>query len=171
MNPQILLRKVVLLFGTLCSFALWLIVSSILNDAIRTLAKSNFKSQIFGSISVYFLCIVSCWMAVFGYALYSNKIDSRRIMAVRIGYMFLWVTVVSALTISLYDFVAYLRELSVIVWILEVVVAMRILGGAVDELSEKSWFDEIAVRTLVMFTCVAAAKVILLLVSPGIAIK
>jgi hypothetical protein len=157
-----------LLPALLISAVLWLGLSSVIANAIHVLAKGNFAFGSFGSISAMFLAAAFGWTMLIGYWVNVEGDIEPKILMRGACAIAIWLCVLIAFTAVADDFLVRLGRDAISVWVAELTVAM-VLFIRVTKAPLSFW--RLLQCVLVVLVCLTAVKALLLLMSPGIAIR
>ncbi len=160
----------------IASVIVWLGVSVVTDDAVHTLAKSNFDfARTYGSVSLTTLLIALAWsLVVGGWMMVSTPVGTKNLVfglcAVTISAVVL--TFVAAVGSDLlWSFRWASIAFGIAIWSLEIVIAVWLLRRTSQPLSYGIGLNGSLWTVTTALAWLMAAKAALLCVSPGVAIR
>jgi hypothetical protein len=151
----------------LISIAIWIGVSSISANAAHVWAKSNFAFSTFGTISIEVVLIAIGWAAAMGVWIILVARIAPRVLAHDVLAAAVWSASLLALCALGDEWLTGLGPWAVAVLVAELAVAAFLVTSAVAPRP----FWQSAQRMAVVCAWLAAAKAVILVIAPGVAVR
>ncbi len=159
-------------FVLLLSVILWLGMSSVMSNSLHDLAKTTltFQIPVFGSVSIWLVVGGMVWSLIVSYWLVIVTLVPVRKLALSAGSTATWGVTVVVLIYLGDTFLSKLGALAVVVWLVEISVALLLVYKTSKLTLSEIGVDIVLWGMVAVFVWLTAIKALLLILSPGVII-